>query len=98
MAAELTEEEVMAQGIQIFNAGFETTASTLQFLTYSLATNPAVQEKLYTEIMEVVGDVSRLFFVLLLLLLLVVVFCFNAKDICSGETLHKDRWCCARRC
>ena len=57
LGSELTEEEVLAQGIQVFIAGFETTASTLRFLTHLLATNPQVQDKLYREIMDIVGEV-----------------------------------------
>ncbi|KAK7499235.1 hypothetical protein BaRGS_00009495, partial [Batillaria attramentaria] len=53
---QLTESEIIAQGIGVFTAGFETTASTLRFLTYSLATNPDVQDKLHKEITDVIGD------------------------------------------
>ncbi|KAL8560486.1 hypothetical protein ACOMHN_015008 [Nucella lapillus] len=52
----LTEEEVVAQGIQVFNAGFETTSSTLMYLTYCLATHLDVQEKIHQEILAVVGQ------------------------------------------
>ncbi|XP_055348355.1 cytochrome P450 3A5-like [Paramacrobiotus metropolitanus] len=37
-------------------AGYETTASTLAFLTHSLAVHPGIQERLRQEILEVVGD------------------------------------------
>jgi cytochrome P450 family 3 subfamily A len=49
----LTEEEVIAQGLLFFIAGFETTANTLSLLGYSLATNPECQEKLIAEIDKV---------------------------------------------
>jgi len=52
----LTHEEVLAQGLLFFLAGFETTANTLSLLGYSLATNPEKQEKLLKEIDEVMKD------------------------------------------
>nr|KAG5708248.1 hypothetical protein BaRGS_021182 [Batillaria attramentaria] len=52
----LTEDEVLSQGFIVFIAGYETTSSTLRYLTYSLATNPDVQENLFNEIHDVVGD------------------------------------------
>lgn len=52
----VTDEEVGAQGMQVFLAGFETTASTLQFLTYCLALHQDVQDRLHQEIVQVVGQ------------------------------------------
>ena len=52
----LTHEEVLAQGLLFFLAGFETTANTLSLLGYSLATNPECQEKLLKEIDDVMKD------------------------------------------
>ncbi|XP_071103072.1 cytochrome P450 3A14-like [Haliotis cracherodii] len=46
----LSTDEIVAQGILFFIGGYETTASTLDFLSYSLATNPDVQEKAHSEI------------------------------------------------
>ena len=40
-------------------AGYETTATTLQYLTYLLAVNPDKQDKLYDEIVTAIGDVSQ---------------------------------------
>ena len=40
-------------------AGIDTTGSTLAFLLYDLAVNPDHQEKLYNEIVEVVGERGR---------------------------------------
>lgn len=48
----LTEDEVMAQSLTFFLAGFETTANAMQFLAYFLAWNPDCQEKAYREIRE----------------------------------------------
>ena len=43
--APLNEKIITAQGIIFFVAGFETTAHTLSTLSYNLAMNPDVQEK-----------------------------------------------------
>jgi cytochrome P450 len=57
----LTHEEVLAQGILFFLAGFETTASTLSFLGYLLAVNSECQDKLIAEIDETLqGQVSSI--------------------------------------
>ncbi|XP_066429588.1 cytochrome P450 3A29-like isoform X1 [Eleutherodactylus coqui] len=47
---ELTDTEIMAQGLIFIIAGFETTSTTLMFLAYVLATHPDVQTKLQEEI------------------------------------------------
>lgn len=52
----LTKEEIAAQGIIFVIAGYETTSSTLQFLSYELSRNQAVQEQLSYEIQTVLGD------------------------------------------
>ncbi|XP_071793761.1 cytochrome P450 3A24-like [Asterias amurensis] len=46
----LTIEEVMAQGVIFFLAGYETTNALLSFAAYAMATNPDIQEKLHAEI------------------------------------------------
>ncbi|XP_786226.3 cytochrome P450 3A56 [Strongylocentrotus purpuratus] len=46
----LTKDEIYGQAIIFFLAGYETINTTLGFLTYSLATNPEVQDKLIEEI------------------------------------------------
>ncbi|ODN00768.1 Cytochrome P450 6B1 [Orchesella cincta] len=45
----ITENTVMCQALIFLLAGFETTASTLTFLSYNLAKNPDVQGKLLEE-------------------------------------------------
>ncbi|CAG5116014.1 unnamed protein product [Candidula unifasciata] len=55
-SGKLTKEEVVAQGIMLFVAGYETASSTLQFLSYELARHPEVQDKLMAEIDKVIGD------------------------------------------
>ncbi|CAE1256596.1 CYP3A [Acanthosepion pharaonis] len=54
----LTDVEIIAQCMVFFLAGFETTASTLSFFAHSIAMNPDVQEKLYQEIKEKLGQES----------------------------------------
>ena len=48
----LTPEELEAQSLLLFLAGYETTTSTLAFLAYCLAINPECQKKLVNEIDE----------------------------------------------
>ncbi|KAJ8045035.1 Cytochrome P450 3A24 [Holothuria leucospilota] len=48
----LTKEELMAQAMTFFLAGYETTRIALSCLSYALATNPNLQEKLYKEIQQ----------------------------------------------
>lgn len=47
---ELTDSEILAQGLIFIIAGYETTSTTLMFLAYHLATHPDVQTKLQEEI------------------------------------------------
>jgi cytochrome P450 len=49
----LTHEEVLAQSLVFFLAGFETTANTFSLLGYNLAVYPACQDKVIAEIDEV---------------------------------------------
>ncbi|CAG2104891.1 unnamed protein product, partial [Medioppia subpectinata] len=57
----LTENEILAQALIFFLAGYETTATTLTFCTYELALNPHIQQRLYKEIVASVdsdGEIS----------------------------------------
>ena len=46
----LTLEEIHAQSLIFFIAGYETTATSLSYIAYCLATNPQCQDKLIAEI------------------------------------------------
>lgn len=50
---EWTEDEIIAQCFIFFAAGFDTVSTMLSFLSYELALNQDVQQKLYNEISEV---------------------------------------------
>ena len=52
----LTKDEIIAQCLMFFLAGYETAATSIAFLLYSLALNPEVQENLCEEIKDVAGD------------------------------------------
>jgi cytochrome P450 len=46
----LTNSEIIAQSVLFLGAGYDTIATTLSFISYNLATNPEVQERLIKEI------------------------------------------------
>lgn len=48
----LTDQEITAHAIQFMLAGYETTSSALTYVSYLLALNPHVQEKLQEEIVS----------------------------------------------
>ncbi|XP_054848761.1 cytochrome P450 3A29-like isoform X2 [Eublepharis macularius] len=52
----LTDREIVAQAVIFIFGGYETSSSTLSFLSYSLATHPDVQHKLQEEIDEALPD------------------------------------------
>lgn len=47
-----SQDDLVAQALLFFLAGFETTSTTLSFLVHELALNPEVQERLVEEIRE----------------------------------------------
>ena len=49
-------DEILAQGMLFFIAGYDTTATSIAFLIYNLTLNPEIQEKLHEEIMDAAGD------------------------------------------
>ena len=54
----LTDDEILANSIMFLLAGYDTTASTLTWLAYCLATNMEVQDKLIVEIDQNLGGDS----------------------------------------
>ena len=56
----LNEDMVIAQGIVFLAAGFETTASTMGLLIYSLVKHEMVQERCYEEISNLVSDQNEI--------------------------------------
>ncbi|XP_070556743.1 cytochrome P450 3A5-like [Ptychodera flava] len=51
-----TNEEILAQSLIFFLAGYETTSTLMSYVAYSMATNPDIQEKLCTEIDDVMAN------------------------------------------
>lgn len=56
----LTDEDITAQALVFFFAGFDTASTAMSFMLFELAINPDVQEKLQREIDETLtaGDIS----------------------------------------
>ena len=52
----LTEELMISQALIFFLSGYDTTASTLAFLYYSLACDQSVQDRLRLEIQTIASD------------------------------------------
>ncbi|KAG6461830.1 hypothetical protein O3G_MSEX012870 [Manduca sexta] len=49
---EWADDDLVAQAVLFFIAGFETVSSAMSFLLHEIAVNPDVQERLYQEIMD----------------------------------------------
>jgi cytochrome P450 family 3 subfamily A len=56
---EITDMELVGQTALFIAAGFETTATTLQFIAYLLAMHPEIQEKCFEEIQDALGEKVR---------------------------------------
>ncbi|OWF35896.1 cytochrome P450 3A9-like [Mizuhopecten yessoensis] len=52
----LSTDEIIGQAFLFFLAGYETTASLLSFTAYEMVCNPDVQDRIYEEIVEQLGD------------------------------------------
>lgn len=46
----LSNDEIISQSLMFLVAGYDTTAATLEFVTYNLVMNPQVQNKLINEV------------------------------------------------
>ncbi|XP_006266026.2 cytochrome P450 3A24-like [Alligator mississippiensis] len=55
----LTDTEILAQALVFILAGYETTSSTLSFISYNLATHPDVQQRLHEEIDAALPNKAR---------------------------------------
>jgi cytochrome P450 len=53
---QMTEQQLFDEAVSIFIAGFETTASTLQWVPLILEQNPEVYQKMQAEVDSVLGD------------------------------------------
>ena len=67
----LTNSEILSQAILFFAAGYETTATTLEYISYNLATHQDVQDILIDEIDQVLDKHVRLF------LMYINIFCIK---------------------
>lgn len=76
----LTHQEILAQGILFFFAGYETTANTLSLLGYQLALNPECQEKLIKEVDEAMADKKHVTYD--------IAQNMSYLDMCINETLR----------
>jgi cytochrome P450 family 6 len=54
----LSTDEILGQAFLFFTAGYETTATLLQFAAYELVVNQDIQDKVAREIQEVMQGVS----------------------------------------
>nr|AIL94151.1 cytochrome P450 CYP3026A3 [Tigriopus japonicus] len=59
VSKQMDEITMVATALVILVAGYDTTAQTMAITSYFLARNPDIQEKLYQEIMECVGEIKN---------------------------------------
>lgn len=91
-AVKLTDQDIAAQALLFFFAGFETVSTNLSFMAYELAINEDIQNKLIEEIDEIIqncnGDVTY-----------EIILKIKYLDMVISETLRKwsspfvDRLC-----
>nr|AFP66953.1 cytochrome P450 [Perinereis nuntia] len=72
--------EILANGMLFFLAGYDTTATMMSLLLYQLAIEQEVQEKLYNEIQDVIGDKEKVDYNDIMKL--------QYLDMCINETLR----------
>ncbi len=58
----LNDKEILGQALVFLIAGYETTSVLMSFFFYIMATEPVIQEKVYEEIQQEIGDVSDIKF------------------------------------
>ena len=58
----LSDKEILAQALLFLIAGYETTSVLMSFFFYVMATQPQIQEKVYDELQQIVGDVNLTYF------------------------------------
>ncbi len=56
----MNDKEILGQALIFLLAGYETTSVLLSFFFYVMATEPVIQEKVYEEIRQELGDVSEI--------------------------------------
>ncbi len=56
----LNDKEILAQALIFMMAGYETTSVLMSFFFYVMTTEPIIQEKVYEEIQQEIGDVSEI--------------------------------------
>ncbi|KAF5285365.1 hypothetical protein FQR65_LT13255 [Abscondita terminalis] len=59
--SDITDEDLIAQAVMFFLAGFETSSAALTFCTYELAIDPDVQQKLRSEIDDAFSATDKTF-------------------------------------
>jgi cytochrome P450 family 3 subfamily A len=52
----LNDKEILGQALVFLVAGYETTSVLMSFFFYVMAIEPVIQEKVYEEIRQVLGD------------------------------------------
>ncbi len=58
MIIALNDKEIIGQAAVFMVAGYETTSVLMSFFFYVMATEPIIQEKVYDEIRQEIGDVT----------------------------------------
>ncbi len=56
----MNDKEIFSQALIFLIAGYETTSALMSFFFYVMATEPVIQEKVYEEIRQELGDVSEI--------------------------------------
>ena len=59
MLLALSDKEILGQALIFLVAAFETTSVLMSYFFYTMATQPDIQEKVYEEIRQELGDVSK---------------------------------------